>query len=97
MQNLEKALKKNQRIITILIIIVALLLVYSLTVAGDISSAKGKTERSYNDVIAEINEDIADVQEDTAECEEDIAKYEAEIAELTADIEAINNGTYVDD
>lgn len=97
MQNLEKALKKNQRIITILIILVALFLVYSVTVAGDISSAKGKTERSYNEAIAEINEDIADIQEDTAECEEDIAKYEAEIAELTADIEAINNGTYVDD
>lgn len=97
MQNLEKALKRNQRIITILIILVALFLVYSVTVAGDISSARGKTERSFSDAIAEINDDINSIKEDTAECEEDIAKYEAEIAELNADIEAINAGTYVED
>lgn len=97
MQNLEKSLKKNQRIIAIMIIVVALLLVYSIIIAGDISSAKGKTERSYDAVMLELNEEIASIEEDTVECQEDIAKYEAKIAELTADIEAINDGTYTED
>jgi len=97
MQNLEKALKKNQLIITVLIILVALFLVYTIIILGGLRSAKNLTERSYNEAILELNDDIASINEDTAECEEDIAKYEAEIAELTADIEAINAGTYVDD
>jgi len=94
MENLEKALKKTGRIKTLLIVIVALLIVYAIILAGDISSAKTKVRNEYADEIAAIETELADIESKTAKAEEKIAGYEANIAGYTETIEAIKAGTY---
>lgn len=97
MQNLEKALKKTRVTLTILIIAVILLALYAIIIAGDISSAKTKTQLAYRDQLAALNEDITGIQDDTAADEEKIAGYQEDIAALNADIAAIQAGTYTGD
>ena len=93
--NLEKKLKKVKGIQTLLIIVVALLLIYTILLWGDVQSAKGIAKNAHANEMAEIDTKINDMNADIAKCEENIAKYEAEIAEYQADIDAIKDGTYV--
>ena len=90
MQNLEKALKKNKIILAILIILVIVFVLYSIVVYGDIKSTKEKTERDYEDQMAEITEEIDKIALDKAEAEADIEKYTAEIEELSGEIAELN-------
>lgn len=94
MQNLEKALKRNKIVITIMIIAVILLLLYAILVNGDVNSAKTKTQLAYRDQLAELNDDITGIQDDTASNDEKIAGYQEDIDALNADIAAIQAGTY---
>ena len=93
--NLEKKLKKVKGIQTLLIIVVALLLIYTILLWGDVQSAKGIAQNAHANEMAEIDTKINEMNADIAKCEENIAKYEAEIAEYQADIDAIKDGTYV--
>lgn len=93
--NLEKAIKKNARIITALIVVVALLLVYTILIWGDVSSAKSKARNRNAEEIAAIETTLADIEADTAKSIENIAKYQAEVDEYQAIIDAIKDGTYV--
>ena len=93
--NLEKAIKKNARIIGLLILVVAILLLYTIIVAGDIKSAKDKVENKNAEEIAAIKVTISEIESDTQKSIENIAKYEAEIAEYQATIDAVKVGTYV--
>ncbi|MGI6240099.1 MAG: hypothetical protein ACOYI5_10810 [Christensenellales bacterium] len=97
MQNLEKALRKNKTVMTILIIALILLLLYTIVLAGDVSSAKSKTERVYRVPLTELRDAKEDIQDDTADFEKRIAENQAEIDALNADIEAIKAGTYTAD
>ena len=92
--NLEKAIKKNARIIGLLILVVAILLLYTIIVAGDIKSAKDKVENKNAEEIAAIKVTISEIESDTQKSIENIAKYEAEIAEYQATIDAVIAGTY---
>ena len=94
MENLEKALKKTGRIKTLLIVIVALLAVYSIILFGDISSAKSKVRNAYADEIAAIETELSEIETKTKKAEDKIAGYEASIAGYTETIEAIKAGTY---
>lgn len=93
--NLEKAIKKNARIITALIVVVALLVVYTILIWGDVSSAKSKARNRNAEEIAAIETTLADIEADTAKSIENIAKYQAEIDGYQATIDAIKDGTYV--
>jgi uncharacterized protein YoxC len=94
MQNIEKALKKNKIYVTILIIALILLVLYAIVIAGDIKSAKTKTQLSYRDQLVELNEQITGIQDDTASNDEKITGYQEDIDGLNADIAAIQAGTY---
>ncbi len=94
MQNLEKALKKNKIVISILIVAVILLVLYAIVIGGDIKSAKTKTQLSYRDQLVDLNEQITGIQDDTASNDEKIAGYQEDIDALNADIAAIQAGTY---
>lgn len=93
--NLEKAIKKNARIIGVLILICALLLLYTILIWGDVSSAKSKARNRNAEEIAAIETTLADIEADTKKSIDNIAKYEAEIAEYQAIIDAVKDGTYV--
>ena len=102
-KELEKSIKKNARILAVLIILVILLGIYSIILAGDISSVDAIVQRKYyaEDMVA-AEEGIVDLEEGITKAEgsvakyaEEIAGYDEQIAALEADIEAINNGTYV--
>ena len=97
MQHLEKALKKNKIILTILIIALILLILYAIIIAGDVKSAKTKTKLSYRDQLAELNEEITGIQDDTVSNDEKIAGYQEDIDALKTDIAAIEAGTYTGD
>jgi len=92
--NLEKAIKKNARIIGVLILICALLLLYTILIWGDVNSAKSKARNRNADEIAAIETTLSEIEADTAKSIENIAKYEAEIAEYQATIDAVKAGTY---
>lgn len=92
--NLEKAIKKNARIIGVLILICALLLLYTIIIWGDVNSAKSKARNRNADEIAAIETTLSEIEADTAKSIENIAKYEAEIAEYQATIDAVKDGTY---
>jgi septal ring factor EnvC (AmiA/AmiB activator) len=94
MQNLEKALKKNGRIMTLLITALILLILYAIILSGDIGSAKSKTRLSYREQIADLTTEITDIQDGTAANDEKIAGYQEDIDALNADIAAIEAGTY---
>ncbi len=94
MENLEKALKKTGRVKTLLIVLVILLALYSIILAGDISSAKTKVRNAYADEIAAIETELSDIESKTEKAEDKIADYEESIAGYTATIEAIKDGTY---
>lgn len=92
--NLEKAIKKNARIIGVLILICALLLLYMILIWGDVNSAKTKVRNRHAEEIAAIETTLSEIEADTAKSIENIAKYEAEIAEYQANIDAVKAGTY---
>jgi uncharacterized protein YlxW (UPF0749 family) len=94
MQNLEKALKRNKIVSTILIIALILLILYAIILSGDVKSAKTQTKLAYRDQLAGLSEDITKIQDDTASDEEKIAGYQEDIDALNADIAAIEAGTY---
>lgn len=94
MQNLEKALKKNGRIMTLLITALILLILYAIILSGDIGSAKSKIRLSYREQIADLTTEITDIQDGTAANDEKIAGYQEDIDALNADIAAIEAGTY---
>lgn len=97
MQNLEKALKKNKIVLTILIIALILLLLYAITIYGDINSAKTKTKLNYSVPLAELDEKITAIQDDTVANDEKVAGYQEDIDALNADIAEIEAGTYTAD
>lgn len=81
MQKLEQALRKNAIIMAILIVLLALLLLYAILVLGDVSSAKGKTERQYTEEIDGLNAEIEEIAQEEVEKREKIADYDQDIAE----------------
>ena len=95
--DVEKAVKKNKIILTILIIAVILLALYNVIIGGDISSAKNMIERQYSEQTSELQVSIDDLAADKEKAVAEIEEYTAEIEQLKADLEAINNGTYVEE
>ena len=92
--NLEKAIKKNARIIGVLILICALLLLYTILIWGDVNSAKSKARNRNAEEIAAIETTLSEIEADTMKSIENIDKYQAEIEEYQATIDAVIDGTY---
>ena len=62
--NLEKKLKKVKGIQTLLIIVVALLLIYTILLWGDVQSAKGIAQNAHANEMAEIDTKINEMNMD---------------------------------
>ncbi len=95
--DVEKALKKKKRILIVLIIVLILLALYTIILAGDVSSVRQIEERKFAEQESELETDIEKLVSEKEKAEADIAEYEADIAELTATLESIENGTYVEE
>ena len=79
LETLEKGIKKRSRIRNLLIVLVILLALYTVIIAGDISSAKTKEK---NTAVEELEKKTADDEAKIEKYNESIAELEAQIAEL---------------
>ena len=86
LETLEKVIKKRSRIRNLLIVLVILLALYTVIIAGDISSAKTKEKNRHATEMAELDTAVEELEKKTADDEAKIEKYNESIAELEAQI-----------
>ena len=82
----KEGIKKRSRIKNLLIVLVILLALYTIIIAGDISSAKTKEKNRHATEMAELDTAVEELEKKTADDEAKIEKYNESIAELEAQI-----------
>ena len=86
LETLEKGIKKRSRIRNLLIVLVILLALYTVIIAGDISSAKTKEKNRHATEMAELDTAVEELEKKTADDEAKIEKYNESISELEEQI-----------